>query len=136
MNQVAALIAEKSAEVGAPDMVGVEIIPIGSSSDACDGAVVRLVRDEGSEKEISLAAGLGPEQCRELARRLLTIADASSRGSERTLMCVTAQAMWKLPGQALVVRCTPDVHFEFIAKPSQNGGGARLIKPPKKIFRA
>ncbi len=133
MNQVATLIAEKETSTP-PDMVGIEVVPIGSSSDACDGAVVRLVRDEGSEKEISLAAGLGPAQCRELARQLLTIADASSRGSERTLMCVTAQAMWKLPGQALVVRCTPDVHFEFVAKPNQ--GSAKLIRPPKKILRA
>lgn len=139
VNQVADLIervsrgespAESPAVENNTEMVSIEVVPVGTSSEVCSGAVVRLVRGEGGAGEVSLAAGLVPAQCRELSRQLLTIADAASRGTERTMMCVTSRAMWDLPGQVLVVRCTPEVHYEFVAKPRNNN--AQLIRPPRK----
>ena len=121
------------------EMVGIEVIPVGSNSDACDGVVVRLIRGEGTDDEVALSAGLGPAQCREIARRLLIAADAASRGTERTVLCVTSQEMWKMPGQTLIVRCTPDVHYEFAVKPSSSGragnGHRKLITPPRGLIR-
>ena len=109
-----------------PEMVGIDVIPIGPSPDVCDGVVVRLIRGEGTGEEVSLMAGLSAPQCREIARQLLTAADAASRSVERTLLCVTESEMWKLPGQALIVRYAPDLNFEFAVKPRQD---KRLSKP-------
>lgn len=116
-----------------PEMVGIEVVPIGREVDRCEGGIVRLVKNEGQVTELSLAAGLGAAQCREVARQLLTIADAASGGTERTIMCVSSVSMWKLQGQALIVRCnTQDgrVQFEFAVNPARE----RVVKPQRKLI--
>jgi hypothetical protein len=118
------------------DMVSIEVIPAGVSITECKGAVVRLVKDEGLPSEITLAAGIGGAQARELARQLLIIADAASGGTEMTMLCLTHSSMWKLPGQALIARRDQDgtPHFEFAVKPVTAGGGAprRLLRLPRE----
>jgi hypothetical protein len=125
---------EASLPGGDPAMVEIEVTPVGETADACDGAVVRLVSGEGTASEVSLAAGLSGPQCREVARQLLIVADGASRGTERTLLVVTAPGMWRLPGQALVVRCTPDPHFEFLVKPRGSDRAPRLARPARKLI--
>lgn len=111
------------------DLVSVEVVPIGQSADQCEGAILKLTKDEGIPAEVVLAAGMSGPQCREVARQLLSIADAASRGNEVTMLCVTHASMWRLPGQALIARRTPDTHFEFMVKPADNGG-RRVVKMP------
>jgi hypothetical protein len=103
------------------DLVAIEVIPIGAEEKKCEGAVVRLIRHEGQPEEMSLASGLSPDQCREIARRLLIIADAAYQGTQRTLLCVTETAMWSHPGQALIVHCDPDVRYNFAIEPQKTG---------------
>ena len=103
------------------DLVNIEIIPVGKTEDDCIGGAVKLTRDEDGV-EVSLMAAMSPPQCREIARRLLIIADAATGGAERTIMCVSATSMWKLPGQVLLTRYTADdeVRFEFAVDPMKN----------------
>ena len=110
----------------AVEMVGIEVIPIGPDGDTCQGAAIRLTKDEG-EAELALTCAMSPPQCREIARRLLVIADAASSGAQRTILCVTATAMWKLPGQMLMVRFSPDPHYEFLVNPA---APKKLVKSP------
>lgn len=121
-------------QIPVQEMVGIEILPIGTSIDWCEGGIVRLVKGSG-DQEISLAAGMSGPQLREIARQLLTIADASSKGAEKTVMCVSSPPMWKLPGQVLLVRCEPSgrPHFEFMVKPQAPGAGKKLVMPPKLV---
>jgi hypothetical protein len=116
--------AMKDAEV----LVGIDVIPIGPSTEECEGGVVRLIRDEGTPDETSLACGMSGPQCRELARQLLIIADAASKGGERTVFAVTSTAMWGLPGQALIVRFAPDLNCQFVVPMP----GPRNVARPKK----
>lgn len=112
-------------------MVGIEILPIGSSVDKCEGAVVRLIQDDGDSKSKdgpSLSAALSGPQCREIARRLMVIADAAAR-DEMTIMCISKNNMWDLPGQVLLVRKTPDgIRFEFAVKTQEKAGGLQTLK--------
>ena len=110
----------------AVEMVGIEVIPIGPDGDTCQGAAIRLTKDEG-EAELALTCAMSPPQCREIARRLLAIADAASSGTQRTILCVTATAMWKLPGQMMMVRFSPDPHYEFLVNPA---APKKLVKSP------
>lgn len=108
----------------------IEVIPVGSSADLCEGAVISLSLGEG-ESEVRVSSGLGPEQCREVARRLLTIADAASRGSTRTTLCVSAEHMWRLPGQTLLVRYDADgrLQCEFAVRAPQAGP---VVRPQRR----
>lgn len=94
--------------------VGYEVQPW-PSLDKIQGASLGLVTGEG-EREVKLAAALGPAQCRELAARLLLIADAADPNS-RTIMIVTLASAW-LPNQVLQVRDSPtgQFHSEFLMK--------------------
>lgn len=122
-----------------PDMVGITITPIGPDVDHCNGAIVRLsceqmsgVQQHPETGEVYLAAGMSGPQCREIARQLLTIADAASNGREITMLCVTQASMWKLPGQALIATRHPMPHFEFAVQPQSN---SNLVKPsPRKLI--
>jgi hypothetical protein len=122
----------KLGEFPEAEMVGIEVIPIGQDTDQCTGCIVKLTKNEGHDDEIVLAAGMSAAQCREIAIRLMTIADAVSGGSERTMVCVTSKEMWKQAGQVLLVRCVPPdmrPHFEFAVKPE-----GRLNLPKRKLI--
>ena len=120
---------EVSAELEhAVEMVGIEVIPIGPDGDTCQGAAIRLTKDAAEgEAELALTCAMSPPQCREIARRLLVIADAASSGAQRTILCVTATTMWKLPGQMMMVRFSPDPHYEFLVNPA---APKKLVKSP------
>jgi hypothetical protein len=119
------------------DLVAIEVIPAGVDEKRCEGAIVRLVRHEGQPEEVALASGLSPDQCREIARRLLIVADAASKGADRTLLCVTKTEMWAHPGQALIVHCDPDVRFNFVVQPQQiaRPDKPRSVKFGRKLIR-
>ncbi len=123
-----------------PNMVSIEVTPIGSAADHCDGGILKLTKDEGDPSEMVLAAGMSGPQCREVARQLLIIADAASGGAEVTMMCVTHSSMWKMPGQALIARRTPDPHFEFAVKPvgpfsgPPVNNGRRVVTPNRRLI--
>ena len=117
------------------DLVSIEIIPAGVD-EKCAGAIVRLIQNEGRPEEIVLASGLSPDQCREIARRLLIVADAASQGTQRTLLCVTETSMWAPPGQALIVHCDPDVRFNFAIEPQKSTDGLDWLgASPKKMAK-
>jgi len=112
------------------ETVSIEVIPIGATVEKCDGAVLRLSVMRGGE-EIDLKAGVSGPQCRRVAFELLRVADAASGGADRTLLVTTEAAMWRIPGQALIVRLTPaGFQMDFAAKPGENLG---LILPDKKL---
>lgn len=112
------------------ELASVEILPVGRSADRCEGALVRVVRQaRGDQPESALMAGLGPQQCRELAAKLLSVADMASNHQEMTFMAVTAKSMWAMPGQALIVRLVDGVpQFEFAVDPR------KLVTPRRKLI--
>ena len=124
------------------DLVNIEVIPVGKTDTDCIGGAIKLTRDGDEDgAEMSLMAAMSPSQCREIARRLLIIADAATDGAERTIMCVSATSMWKLPGQVLLTRYTVDdkVQFEFAVDPMKNRMDqihASMRKPKRGIVSA
>lgn len=96
-----------------PGHVGFDLQPYPSMENVQGGALT-LTSGEGSEQN-TIGASLGPNQLRELAARMLILADAVDQ--RRTILMVTLRSAW-LPHQVLQVRDTPTgaFHYEFLIK--------------------
>jgi hypothetical protein len=113
---------ESEPDLGSAAHVGVEIVPVPGPLGIA-GAGLSMASGEG-DNEVRLTASLSGAQAREIAARLLTLADAASAGAERTVMVVTKTSAW-LPGQHLIIRSTPDgFHYQFAL-------GSKLAVPEK-----
>ena len=99
---------------GDPGFVGIEILPYPSMENV-QGASIALVQGDGKDQN-KLGASLGPHQLRELAARMLLIADAADL-NRRTILMVTKRSSW-IPNQVLQVRDGPAgaFHYEFLIK--------------------
>lgn len=97
-----------------PGHVGFELQPYPSMENVQGGALI-LSAGEG-EAQMKLGASLGPDQLRELAARMLILADTADQRT-RTILMITLKSAW-LPHQVLQVRDTPTgaFHYEFLIK--------------------
>lgn len=85
-------------------LVGIEILPYP------DGAAISLVSGEGKDED-RMSARLGPKQLREIASRMLILADAAETNM-RTILLVTPLKAW-IPGQCLQIRLQADNSFHY-----------------------
>ena len=124
---------EESPDLKPPEQVAVEIIPLKEGPvGQVMGCALRLSTGD-SEDQKSITSALSAPQMRELARQFLVIADAASQGATRSFMAITNSEMWKLPGQHLMIRCTPETHMDFAVKPANMLNG-KIAIPDKRLI--
>jgi len=107
--------------------VSVEVLPAEGSA-----AALQLRASTPGGPTFTLAAGLSRAQARECAARLLMLADRDSAGTERTILSVTPTHAWSVPGQYLVVRFTPEPHYQWGVPPLGAGGANGVVAAPQR----
>lgn len=97
-----------------PGFVSIEVQPL-SLNGKVTSASIGLAEGDGKD-DLKIAAVMGPEQLREIAARMLSIADAIDPNM-RTILVVTKASSW-LPHQVLQIRDTPtqEFHYDFLVK--------------------